>query len=116
MTSLEKIIREIRESEETAERTSTSRDVCARLVWLLGDIVASGGSRQDAAAASAHLANCLRLGRAVRARDPSLAGVVASTEQLMTRIEATGDLTADAVGAAIEVVVLDVTLCISHQQ
>lgn len=113
MNTIEQIIRQIRNSEKTAECTWSYREVCAQLLQILKEITASGNSVQDVEAARIRLVNCMRLAQVVRERDASLIGVVNSVGRLIDRIDTCGDLAADAVLDAIEVVILEIGFTVS---
>jgi hypothetical protein len=116
MNALEQIIRQIRNSEKTAERTWTYREVCAQLLDVLKEITGSSNSVEDAEAARIRLVNFLRVARASLERDTSLIGVVNSVERLIMRIDACEDLTASAVQDAVEVVVLEIGFTVSQHR
>ena len=116
MSSLERIIQQIIDSDKAAELTWTYRDVCTQLLGILKEIVAAGDTPEAARGAWNRLLYCLRLARATQERDASLIDVIASMEYLLTRIDKYGDLTADAVHGAVEVVILDIEFFVSQHQ
>jgi hypothetical protein len=115
MNTIEQIIRQIRNSEKDAECTWTYREVCAQLLQILKEIIASDNPVQDTEAAHVRLANCLRLAQVVGERDPSLIGVVSSVGRLIDRIDTCGNLAEDAVLDAIEVLILEIGFTVSRR-
>jgi hypothetical protein len=116
MNALEQIIRQIRDSEKTAERTWTYREVCAQLLDVLKEIAGSSKTVEDAETARIRFVHVLRLARATLERDASLIGVVNSVERLIASIDTCEDLTASAVQDAVEVVVLEIGFTVSQHR